>query len=124
MRHIRTFHDNNPNKCSCGRLCRSKSELIIHQRVHTKEKPLAQDVVLETLVELTKGYSGAEIAAVCNEAAIKALEEMVTCYANNLQASGDDSIKMKHFDIALSSIAPRITSESIEMYNAFKTKNH
>ena len=39
MRHIRTFHDNNPNKCSCGRLCRSKSELIIHQRVHTKEKP-------------------------------------------------------------------------------------
>ena len=93
-------------------------------KVHTKEKPLAQDIVLETLVELTKGYSGAEIAAVCNEAAIKALEEMVTCYASNLQASGDDSIKMKHFDIALSCIAPRITSESIEMYNAFKTKNH
>ena len=39
MRHIRTFHDDNPNKCSCGRLCRSQSELIIHQRVHTKEKP-------------------------------------------------------------------------------------
>jgi SpoVK/Ycf46/Vps4 family AAA+-type ATPase len=93
-------------------------------KVHTKEKPLAQDIVLETLVELTKGYSGAEIAAVCNEAAIKALEEMVTCYDNNLQACGDDSIKMKHFDIALSSIAPRITAESLEMYNAFKTKNH
>ena len=40
IRHIRTFHDENPNKCpECDRLCRSKSELIIHQRVHTKEKP-------------------------------------------------------------------------------------
>ena len=40
-RHYRTFHDvNNPNKCSdCGKLCRSRSELSIHQRVHTKEKP-------------------------------------------------------------------------------------
>lgn len=39
-RHIRTMHVDNPNTCKeCGLRCRSESELVIHNRIHTKEKP-------------------------------------------------------------------------------------
>lgn len=45
--------------------------------IHTKKKPLASDVRLDRLVELTDGYSGAEIAAVCSRAAISALRRHI-----------------------------------------------
>jgi transitional endoplasmic reticulum ATPase len=45
--------------------------------IHTKKKPLASDVDIAKLVEITDGFSGAEIAAVCNRAAIAALKRHV-----------------------------------------------
>lgn len=45
--------------------------------IHTKKKPLASDVDLAKLVDITDGFSGAEIAAVCNRAAIVALKRHV-----------------------------------------------
>ncbi len=45
--------------------------------IHTKKKPLASDVNLEKLVEITDGFTGAEIAGVCNRAAITALKRHV-----------------------------------------------
>jgi transitional endoplasmic reticulum ATPase len=45
--------------------------------IHTKKKPLAKDIDLSKLVEITDGYTGAEIAAVCNRAAITALKEYI-----------------------------------------------
>lgn len=47
-------------------------------KIHTKKKPLEQDVDLAKLVEITDGYSGAEIAAVCNRAAIAALRRHIS----------------------------------------------
>ena len=38
--------------------------------IHTKKKPLGNDVDITKLVEMTDGFSGAEIAAVANRAAI------------------------------------------------------
>jgi transitional endoplasmic reticulum ATPase len=46
--------------------------------IHTKKKPLASDVDIAKLVEITDGFSGAEIAAVCNRAAIAALKRHVS----------------------------------------------
>ena len=46
--------------------------------IHTKKKPLASDVNLERLVEITDGFTGAEIAGVCNRAAITALKRHVS----------------------------------------------
>jgi transitional endoplasmic reticulum ATPase len=46
-------------------------------KIHTKKKPLAKDVDLEKIVELTDGFSGAEIAAVVNRAGITALKRYV-----------------------------------------------
>jgi len=44
--------------------------------IHTKGKPLAPDVDLKVLAQRTYGYSGADIEAACNEAAILAAERV------------------------------------------------
>jgi transitional endoplasmic reticulum ATPase len=45
--------------------------------IHTKKKPLESNVDLAKIVEMTNGYSGAEIAAVCDRAAFAALRRYV-----------------------------------------------
>jgi len=74
-------------------------------RVHTRNKPLADDVDLERLAELTENYTGADIAGVCNEAAMSAVREAVT--------SGKKSVKitMKHFEDALKKVRPMKEAE-------------
>ncbi|MEM2989202.1 MAG: CDC48 family AAA ATPase, partial [Candidatus Bathyarchaeia archaeon] len=42
-------------------------------QIHTRNMPLAKDVDLRRLSEITHGYTGADIAALCREAAMKAL---------------------------------------------------
>lgn len=44
-------------------------------KVHTKNSPLDKDVNLEELAKLTENYTGAEIQALCREAAFVALRE-------------------------------------------------
>jgi transitional endoplasmic reticulum ATPase len=53
--------------------------------IHTKNKPLASDVDITKLVELTNGFSGAEIAAVANRAAISALKRHVNGKSKNVK---------------------------------------
>lgn len=45
--------------------------------IHTKKKPLESDVDLAKVVDMTNGYSGAEIAAVCDRAAFSALKRYI-----------------------------------------------
>ena len=45
--------------------------------IHTKKKPLESDVDLAKVVDMTNGYSGAEIAAVCDRAAFFALKRYI-----------------------------------------------
>ena len=50
-------------------------------RVHTRNKPLAEDVDLGAIAKMTTGYSGADLANVANEAAILAArgsQEVIT----------------------------------------------
>ena len=79
--------------------------------VHTRRMPLAADVCVERVAAVTEGYSGAEIAAVCNEAALAALEE------NPEVASVSD----RHFTAALAVVTPRIKSELLNIYAEFQS---
>ena len=52
--------------------------------IHTKNKPLGNDVKISEIVRLTDDFSGAEIAAVANRAAIIALKRYVGGKSNNI----------------------------------------
>lgn len=72
--------------------------------IHTKKKPLAEDVSISKLVELTEGFSGAEIAAVANRAAIAALKRYVRGKSENIKG-----IKVTQQDLldAIDKVKPR-----------------
>ena len=50
-------------------------EMIL--KIHTKDKPVAEDVNLKTLAEKANGFSGAEIEEVCNHAALLGVKRFV-----------------------------------------------
>ena len=65
-------------------------------KVHTEGMPLADDVSLEKLAKQTDGYVGADIEAVCREAAMLTLR-------NNLDA---ENVPYKYFKEALEKVKP------------------
>ena len=65
-------------------------------QVHTKGKPLAQDVALEMLAKEAQGFTGAEIEAVCQEAAMRAIREAIES-----KTDPELSLVMRHFRAAL-----------------------
>jgi len=72
--------------------------------IHTKKKPLASDVKITKLVELTDSFSGAEIASVTNRAAITALKRYVSGRSQNIK-----EIKITQQDLieAVDKVKPR-----------------
>jgi transitional endoplasmic reticulum ATPase len=46
-------------------------------KIHTKKKPLDNSINIARLVELTEGFSGAEIEGVCNRAAMSAIRRYI-----------------------------------------------
>ena len=73
-------------------------------KIHTKNKPLAGDVDIRKLVELTDGFSGAEISAVTSRAALSALKRYVNGKTKNVK-----EIKVLYQDLvnAIDKIRPR-----------------
>ncbi len=46
-------------------------------KIHTKDKPLAEDIDLKRISEIANGLSGAEIEEVCNRAALQGIKRFV-----------------------------------------------
>ena len=78
--------------------------------IHTEDTPLSDDIDLEELADRTKGYSGADIAAICREAALNALRE----------DRDSDEVEKRHFDEALGDSAKSITNDMKEYYEDFE----
>ena len=74
--------------------------------IHLRNTPLDKDVDLEKLAEMTEGYTGADIEAVCREAVLIALREEFK----------PRPVSMKHFEQALKVVPPSLKPEDIKRY--------
>ncbi|MFH1013185.1 MAG: CDC48 family AAA ATPase [Thermoplasmatota archaeon] len=75
-------------------------------KIHTKSMPLSSDVLLESLAKKTDGFSGADIEALCREAAMIALRENIKI----------KKVEAKHFEDALKNARPSLTEEVLKYY--------
>ncbi len=70
-------------------------------KVHTKDKPVAEEVDIKNLAKKTKDMSGADIASICNEAGMLAIREYVQKGGEmEIDEIKKNEIKQKHFDEA------------------------
>ena len=74
-------------------------------KVHTRKMPLAEDVSLESIAERTEGYSGADLEAVCKEAAMLCLR----------QHPSAQQVSMEYFNAALKQSSPSLSKVPQEM---------
>jgi transitional endoplasmic reticulum ATPase len=75
--------------------------------IHTRGKPLAEDVDLDKLAELMEGYSGADIAATCGAASQSAIHDHLMKYSDPVEASehkDEVMVKMEHFSKAFEKV--------------------
>jgi len=63
-------------------------------KVHTRKKPLAGDVDLKFLAKETVGLSGADIEAMCREAAMRSIREYLVNKSGNI---ADFKVLQRHF---------------------------
>ena len=87
--------------------------------IHTQGKPLAEDVNLAELADMTEGYVGADIQGICREAAMLALREIVTPGAGRkdiAKRAGEVRISKKHFERAIRRVKPTTSRESLAAY--------
>lgn len=74
--------------------------------------PISDDASIEDLVAKTNGYSGAEIEAVCKEAALKALEDSFAV----------EKISMKYFEKGIELVRPRTSPELLQLYKDYEDR--
>jgi len=81
-------------------------------KIHTKGMPL-KDIDFEKLTNMTRGYAGSDLEAICREAGLMALRE-------------DPNVKeltMYHFLRALQKIRPSITDDMEKYYRSWEEKS-
>ncbi|WP_280537916.1 CDC48 family AAA ATPase [Halopenitus sp. POP-27] len=86
--------------------------------VHTRDKPLADDVDLDALARKTEGYVGADIEAVAREASMNASREFIDSVDREEvgESVGNVRVTMAHFEDALKEVVPSVTAETRERY--------
>ena len=75
-------------------------------RIHTENSPLAPDVSLRELAEITDGYVGSDLESIAREAAIQALRD----------DHDAEEVEMRHFRRAMESVRPTITDDLLDYY--------
>jgi transitional endoplasmic reticulum ATPase len=75
-------------------------------KIYTKRMPIGADINSEALAKSTNGYSGADIQAVCNEAAMNAVRR------------GSKVVDQVDFNKALEKVGPTITSDMEKWYHS------
>jgi transitional endoplasmic reticulum ATPase len=86
--------------------------------VHTRDKPLADDVDLDELADETDGYVGADIEAVCREASMAATREFINSVSAEEAAKSVGNVRVTsgHFEEALEEVGPSVDEDTRERY--------
>ncbi|KAF8007700.1 hypothetical protein BT93_K1639 [Corymbia citriodora subsp. variegata] len=87
-------------------------------RIHTKKMKLAEDVDLEGIAKSTHGYVGADLAALCTEAALQCIREktdIIDLKDESIDAEILNSMAVtnKHFQTALGASNPSALPETV-----------
>ena len=82
-------------------------------KIHTRRMPLAEDVKLEELADITEGFSGSDLEVLVREAGLLALREDINA----------KKVYKRHFEQALKKIKPSITPEMIRYYQAWSERS-
>jgi transitional endoplasmic reticulum ATPase len=79
-------------------------------KVHIRKMPLAEDVNISVLADMTEGYTGADIEAICREAALNAIREDLK----------PKKVEMKHFIEAIKNTPKSLSPEDVKRYETMK----
>jgi len=80
-------------------------------KIHTKNMPLAKDVDIEKFAEITEGYVGADLEALCREAAMLALRK----------DKDAKEVNKKMFEEAMKKVKASVSKESMDKYRKMET---
>ncbi len=93
----------------------SKAGRLQVLRIHSRGLPLAEDVDLERLADVTHGFVGADLEVLCKEAGMVALHELLDQIdldtADPMTLAEEARIHARHFYTALKGIEPTATRE-------------
>ena len=81
-------------------------------KIHAGSMPLSKDVLLDELARKSQGYSGADIEAICREAAMNALREDIDAI----------EVSRRDFDEAMERVGPSIAPEDDAWYQKFSKR--
>src|SRR5438876_3341778 len=90
-------------------------------RIHTKKAPLADDVKPDELARKTEGYTGADIASICNTAVMLSIKEHIGKAKDPEDAKKRAKglkVAKRHYDEAMQKVKP-ISSQELRMYERF-----
>jgi AAA family ATPase len=80
-------------------------------QIRFRSMPVASDVSVDQLVSVSQGFSGAEVVALCQEAALCAMHEDISV----------ERVSMSHFQQALKTITPQTKPSTIASYELYAT---
>jgi transitional endoplasmic reticulum ATPase len=81
-------------------------------KIHARSMPLSRDVEIEELARKAQGYSGADVEAICREAAMNALREDVDA----------TEVSLRDFNAAMERVGPSITPDDDAWYQKFSKR--
>ena len=87
-------------------------------KIHTKNKPLSDDVNLQQLADLSEGYTGADISSMSSAAVMLALRKHILKYPDPDEAekfARELKLHMQEFEEAMKKIRP-LSSQELTMY--------
>ncbi|WP_411966837.1 CDC48 family AAA ATPase [Haloferax sp. YSSS75] len=92
--------------------------------VHTRDKPLADDVDLDKIAAKTEGYVGADLEALAREASMNASREFIQSVKKEEigESVGNVRVTMEHFENALDEIRASVTDDVRRRYEEIEER--